>query len=194
MSGDDQLRQRMAYALSQIFVISLQDSNVGNEPRGGALPRHAGRQGLANYRELIEAVSLQPMMGTCRPASATAKLPIRAPVRPDENYAREVMQLFSIGLVELNDDGLVKQAGGVPKDPTAPADIAGPAKVFTGWSWACADLSNTCFGSGALGGVSDPERSTKPMVGYPQYHAMEEKSFSAPPSPRRHGCRSGMPA
>ena len=116
------------------------------------------------------------MMGTYLTSIRNRKADPRTGRVPDENYAREVMQLFSIGLVELNDDGSVKQAGGVPKETYGPADIAG-AKVFTGWSWACADLSNTCFGSGALGGVSDPERSTKPMVGYPQYHAMEEKSF-----------------
>ncbi|WP_395692679.1 DUF1800 family protein [Piscinibacter sp.] len=178
VSGDDQLRQRMAYALSQIFVISLQDGNVGNEPRAVAhYLDMLGDKGLANYRELIEAVSLHPMMGTYLTSIRNRKADPRTGRVPDENYAREVMQLFSIGLVELNDDGSVKQAGGVPKETYGPADIAGLAKVFTGWSWACADLSNTCFGSGALGGVSDPERSTKPMVGYPQYHAMEEKSF-----------------
>ncbi len=178
VSGDDQLRQRMAYALSQIFVISLQDGNVGNEPRAVAhYLDMLGDKGLANYRELIEAVSLHPMMGTYLTSIRNRKADPRTGRVPDENYAREVMQLFSIGLVELNDDGSVKQANGAPKETYGPADIAGLAKVFTGWSWACADLSNTCFGSGALGGVSDPERSTKPMVGYPQYHAMEEKSF-----------------
>ncbi|MBS0443009.1 MAG: DUF1800 family protein, partial [Proteobacteria bacterium] len=152
--------------------------NVGNEPRAVAhYLDMLGDKGLANYRELIEAVSLHPMMGTYLTSIRNRKADPRTGRVPDENYAREVMQLFSIGLVELNDDGSVKQAGGVPKETYGPADIAGLAKVFTGWSWACADLSNTCFGSGALGGVSDPERSTKPMVGYPQYHAMEEKSF-----------------
>ncbi len=178
LTGDDQLRQRMAFALSQVFVISLQDGTVGNEPRAVAQYLDMlGDKGLANYRELIESVSLHPLMGTYLTSIRNRKADPRTGRVPDENYAREVMQLFTIGLVELNDDGTPKQVNGAAKETYGPSDIAGLAKVFTGWSWACADLSNTCFGNGALGGVSDPERWTKPMVGYPQYHATEEKSF-----------------
>ena len=179
VSGDDQLRQRMAYALSQIFVISLQDGNVGNEPRAVAhYLDMLGDKGLANYRELIEAVSLHPMMGTYLTSIRNRKADPRTGRVPDENYAREVMQLFSIGLVELNDDGSVKQANGAPKETYGPADIAGLAKVFTGFSWACPDWpDNSCFSNGSLNGVSDPDRWIKPMVGYPQFHATEEKTF-----------------
>lgn len=178
LTGEDQLRQRLAFALSQIFVISLADGNVGNQPRAVAhYLDMLGEKGTATYRELLEAVSLHPMMGTYLTSIRNRKADTRTGRVPDENYAREVMQLFAIGLVELNDDGSVKQANGAAKETYGPADIAGLAKVFTGWSWACGDLSNTCFNSGALGGVSDPERWTKAMVGYPQYHATEEKSF-----------------
>lgn len=178
LTADDQLRQRTAFALSQIFVISLQDGGVGDQPRAVAhYMDMLGQQGFGNYRSLLESVSLHPMMGTYLTSIRNRKADPRTGRVPDENYAREVMQLFSIGLQQLNADGSVRQSGGVPMETYSPTDIAGLARVFTGWSWACADLSNTCFGSGSIGGVSDPERWTKPMVGYPQYHATEEKSF-----------------
>lgn len=178
LTGEDQLRQRTTFALSQIFVISLQDGGVGDQPRAVAhYLDMLGERGFGNYRDLLQSVSLHPMMGTYLTSMRNRKADPRTGRVPDENYAREVMQLFSIGLQQLNADGSVKQSGGVPLETYGPADIAGLAKVFTGWSWACADLSNTCFGSGSLGGVTDPERWTKPMVGYPQYHATEEKNF-----------------
>lgn len=178
LTGQDQLRQRTAFALSQIFVISLQDGTVGDQPRAVAhYLDMLGDKGFGNYRELLESVSLHPLMGAYLTSIRNRKADPRTGRVPDENYAREVMQLFSIGLVQLNADGSVKQSGGVPLETYGPADIAGLARVFTGWSWACADLSNGCFSNGSLGGVSDPERWTKPMVGYPQYHATEEKSF-----------------
>ena len=104
---------------------------------------------------------------------------MRAPGRvPDENYAREVMQLFSIGLVELNPDGSARASGGKPLETYGQADIAGLAKVFTGWSWDCPEWpDNSCFFGGSANGNSDPDRSFKNMVGYPQYHAKEEKTF-----------------
>jgi uncharacterized protein (DUF1800 family) len=98
---------------------------------------------------------------------------------PDENYAREVMQLFSIGLVELNEDGSARTgAGGGAIETYGPADISGLARVFTGFSWACPDWpDNNCFFSGSNGGLSDPDRAFKPMLGYPQYHSTEVKAF-----------------
>ena len=178
VAGDDQLRQRMAFALSQIFVISLQDSGVSGQPRAVAhYLDMLGEKGLGNYRDLLESVSLHPMMGTYLTSMRNRKADPRTGRVPDENYAREVMQLFSIGLQELNPDGTPKAVNGAPKETYGPADIAGLAKVFTGWSWACGDLSNGCFSNGSVNNVSDPERWTKPMVGYPQYHATEEKNF-----------------
>ena len=118
------------------------------------------------------------MMGTYLTSLRNRKADPRTGRVPDENYAREVMQLFSIGLQQLNADGSVKQANGVALETYTPADIAGLAKVFTGCSWACPDWpDNSCFSNGSLGGVSDPDRWIKPMVGYPQHHSTEEKVF-----------------
>ena len=179
VSGDDQLRQRVAFALSQIFVISLQDGGVADNPRAVAdymdmLARH----GFGNYRELLESVSLHPMMGTYLTSLRNRKADPRTGRVPDENYAREVMQLFSIGLHELNADGSTRRNGTVPIDTYAPADIAGLARVFTGWSWDCpAYPANSCFYSGSSNSVSDPDRGFKPMRGYPNFHSTEAKTF-----------------
>jgi uncharacterized protein (DUF1800 family) len=179
LSGDDQLRQRMAYALSQIFVVSMQDDNVGNNPRAvAAWLDMLGDKGLGRYRDLLEAVSLHPLMGQYLSHLRNQKANERTGRVPDENYAREVMQLFSIGLVALNPNGTVRSEGGKPVETYGPADIAGMAKVFTGWSWACPQWpDNGCFFGGSADGASDPDRSFKSMLGYPQYHAIDEKRF-----------------
>ncbi|HET9823459.1 MAG TPA: DUF1800 domain-containing protein [Burkholderiaceae bacterium] len=179
VSGEDQLRQRVAYALSQIMVISMQDNAVGDNPRAvAAYLDTLADKGLGNYRDLLEAVSLHPMMGVYLSHLRNQKADPRTGRVPDENFAREVMQLFSIGLHELAPDGSVRLANGVPVETYGPADIGGLARVFTGWSWACPDWpDNACFTSGAVGGVSDPDRAFKPLMGYPQFHATEAKAF-----------------
>ena len=178
-TGQDQLRQRVAYALSQLMVISMQDGTVGDNPRAAAAYLDLlADKGLGNYRDLLEGVSLHPLMGVYLSHLRNQKAdPVSGRV-PDENYSREVMQLFSIGLHELNADGSARLVGGSPVDTYAPADISGLARVFTGWSWDCpAYPVNSCFTSGSSGGVSDPDRYFKPMRGYAQYHSTEIKTF-----------------
>ncbi|MFZ6773668.1 DUF1800 family protein [Undibacterium sp. SXout7W] len=172
INGDDQLRQRLAFALSQIFVISFQDSTVNNYPRGVAsyydvLETNA----FGNYRNLLEAVTLHPMMGIYLTSLRNQKE--SATQVPDENYAREVMQLFSIGLYQLNQDGSYVLNNGKPVETYSSADIAGLAKVFTGWSWAGPDKSDTRF----FGGNPDANRDWTPMQSYPKYHSTSEKTF-----------------
>ncbi len=179
VTGEDQLRQRVVWALSQIFVISMVDDAVRSNPRAvAAWLDMLGEQGLGNYRELLESVSRHPMMGTYLSHLRNQKANARTGRVPDENYAREVMQLFSIGLVELNDDGSPRLAGGNPLETYDGTDISSMAQVFTGWSWACPDApDNGCFQQGSVDGVSDPDRGFKPMVAYPQYHSTDEKRF-----------------
>jgi uncharacterized protein (DUF1800 family) len=179
LSGNDQLRQRVAYALSQIMVISMQDGTVGDNPRAvAAWLDMLGEKGFGNYRDLLESVSLHPMMGVYLSHLRNQKADPRTGRVPDENYAREVMQLFSIGLIELNQDGSQRSSAGMLLETYTPADISGLAKVFTGWSWSCPDWpANGCFFSGAVNGVSDPDRAFKPMQGYAQYHSTESKAF-----------------
>ena len=108
ITAEDQLRQRVAFALSEILVIS-EKSALGEETYGIAnyydiLVNHA----FGNYRELLEQVTLSPMMGIYLSMLGNEKPDLERNIRPDENYARELMQLFSIGLVELNLDGTNK--------------------------------------------------------------------------------------
>jgi uncharacterized protein (DUF1800 family) len=169
--GDDQLRQRMAFALSQIFVISLTDPVV--DARGaGSYYDMLERNALGNYRTLLDDVTLHPMMGRYLTFLANRKEDTSR--TPDENYAREVMQLMTIGLVELNPDGTARLDGGGQPIPTyTSADIAGLAKVFTGISWCHPTPTNNTFG----GGGADPNRSVTPMIFYPTFHSTSEKAF-----------------
>ncbi len=180
IGGPDQLRQRWMFALSQIFVISMADDAVSNNPRAvAAWLDMLGDQGLGNYRDFLESVSRHPMMGIYLSHLRNQKADARTGRVPDENYAREVMQLFSIGLMTLNEDGSPQSGtGGVAPDTYTPADISGIARVFTGWSWACPDWpDNSCFFGGSNNGNSDPDRSFKPLLGYAQYHSTEAKTF-----------------
>ncbi|MDJ0750849.1 MAG: DUF1800 domain-containing protein [Woeseiaceae bacterium] len=138
LNGDDQLRQRVAFALSEVMVVSqlgaLQDRPFAVADYYDMLARNA----FGNYRDLIEEVTLHPAMGVYLSMLGNEKPdPVRN-IRPDENYARELMQLFSIGLVELNIDGTL-QRDPVTNEPIPTYDqsiIEGFAHVFTGWTWA----------------------------------------------------------
>ena len=137
LHGDDQLRQRVAFALSEIMVVS-QLGALGNQPY--ALADYydvLARNAFGNYRDLIEEITLHPAMGVYLSMLGNEKPNPALNIRPDENYARELMQLFSIGLVELNIDGSQKLDGNNQPIPTYDQSIIeGFAHVFTGWTWA----------------------------------------------------------
>ncbi len=172
IEGEDQLRQRVVYALSQIFVISLQESEIGDHPiLAASYLDMLGEQAFGNFRTMLEAVSLHPAMGIYLSSLHNQKE--SATRAPDENYGREVMQLMSIGLFELNPDGSQKLVNGAPVETYSSADISGMAKVFTGWSWAGPDRSANRF----VGDFENPEREWQLMQGYPQYHSTSIKNF-----------------
>ena len=182
LSGEDQLRQRVAYALSQIMVISMQDSTVGDNGEAvSAWIDMLGQKGLGRYRDLLESVATHPLMGAYLSHLKNRKADPRTGRVPDENFAREVMQLFSIGLHELNADGTRKtNNNGAPIETYDDKDIAGLAKVFTGWSWQCADWTdNSCFYSGRPEGDTSSAKPDwySPMMGYPQYYSEDSKAF-----------------
>ncbi len=175
VTGEDQLRQRLVFAMSQIWVVSLTDSTVANTPRGGAgYLDMLGTNAFGNFRTLLQDVSLHPMMGIYLSHLRNQKEdPARGRV-PDENYAREVMQLFTIGLSELNPDGTVKlDSRNEPIDTYSNDDVTGLAKVFTGWSWAGPDKSDSRFSGGSVA----PDREILPMQSYPKFHSVTEKRF-----------------
>lgn len=139
VSADDQLRQRMAFALSQILVYS--DAADSDQPTRGFYQDILIRNAFGNYRQLLEDVTYSPAMGQWLTYLANRKGDPDKGRMPDENYAREILQLFSIGLVELNMDGSAKlDAQGQQIETYSNADIEGLARVFTGLSWAGGDF------------------------------------------------------
>jgi len=137
LNAPDQLRQRIAFALSQILVISDQNGDLFNQPVAVALYydillRHA----FGNYRELLEEVTLTPVMGLYLSMFRSTRDEALG-IEPDENYAREIMQLFSIGLVELDQDGSVRtDTQGEPLPTYTQPQIVATAEAFSGWNFA----------------------------------------------------------
>ncbi len=135
MTGDDLLRQRVATVMSEIYVIS--DDVLENQVEG--MPNYYDMllsQAFGNWRDLIADVSLHPMMGLYLSHMKNQKPVPEENQYPDENYAREIMQLFSIGLFELNQDGSRKKDSSNEDIPSYDIkDITAMARVFTGWSW-----------------------------------------------------------
>lgn len=137
LAAPDQLRQRMAFALSEIFVVSdigtLEGSHEGITNYYDLLAKNA----FGNFRTLIEEITLSPIMGQYLSMVRNQKPNPDTGAEPDENYAREVMQLFSIGLSMLNTDGSLQlDANGMPIPTYTQDDIIGLAHVFTGWGYA----------------------------------------------------------
>lgn len=168
-----QLRERVKFALSEIFVISLVDANV--DTRGaGAYYDMLGANAFGNFRTLLEQVTLHPMMGLYLTSLGNQKENPSTGRQPDENYAREIMQLMTLGVHQLNADGSAKTDGSGARIPAyTQEDISGLAKVFTGMSWYSPTPTNTTF----FGGNRDAEASIRPMIFYANYHSTSPKAF-----------------
>lgn len=172
-TGQAQLRERMKLALSEIFVVSMVDPGV--DARGAAAYYDMlGANAFGNFRTLLQQVSLHPMMGVYLTHLANQKEDPATGRNPDENYAREVMQLMTIGVNRLNPDGTVVTDGSdAPIPAYTPADISGLARVFTGMSWySPAPTNNTFFGRNR-----DPDASVRSMIFYPAFHSTSAKTF-----------------
>ena len=171
LHGEDQLRQRIAFALSQLMVVS---------ERGGFFDDFEGilryydmlvEHSFGNYRELLEDVTLSPIMGMYLSMRGNEKPNLARNIRPDENFAREVMQLFSIGLVELNMDGSTKLDANGQSIATYDQDtIQAYAKVFTGWNFAGLDENNWYA-------WWENYNTDSPMVAVEVYHDKSEKQL-----------------
>ncbi len=136
MTGRDQLRQRVAFALSQIFVVSGTEIShaAGMASYQNLLLDHA----FGNYRELLEAVTLHPVMGRYLDMANNA-VP-RYERQANENYARECLQLFSIGIERLNPDGSIRvDAAGAAIPAYDQGVVDALARAFTGWTYAPRD-------------------------------------------------------
>lgn len=168
----DPLRQRVAFALSQIFVISDRMERLAVEPRGMAhFYDKLLENSFGNFETLLKDVSLHPAMANYLSHLANRKANPTTNTFPDENYAREIMQLFSIGLWMLNPDGTRILDGGQPVPTYSNANITEFARVFTGLSYGALTTGQTVT-FGAYDGDF-----TVPMKGWDAEHDLGPKTL-----------------
>jgi len=131
MTAPDQLRQRVAFALGQTLVVSANKNIYGNEiaPWVQLLSKYA----FSNYRTLLREMTLSPAMGKYLDLANSQKT--TGMTSPNENYPRELLQLFTVGLWELKMNGTLKTAGGVPIPTYTQASIKEVARALTGWTY-----------------------------------------------------------
>jgi uncharacterized protein (DUF1800 family) len=153
----------VAFAWSEIMVVS-QVGALGNLPYAVASYNDLlATQGLGNFRDLVEAVTLHPAMGVYLSMLGNQRPNASGTIRPDENYARELMQLFTIGLVELELDGTVRlDATGQPIPTYTQPIIEGFAHAYTGWTYAGAPSLTQARPTAA--------NQVVPMQLYPNFH------------------------
>lgn len=167
IGGSDQLRQRVVFALSQIIVVS--DRNMSFS---AALPMAQYMDVLSlnafgNYRDILKEVTYTPAMADFLTYLRNRKPDPASGRMPDENYARELMQLFSIGLVELLPNGDIKLGpNGREIETYTNDDVVGLARVFTGMS-----MIGPSFWE------ASPEGTYSRLTFYPEFHTLEEKEF-----------------
>ena len=175
LSGPDQLRGRVSFALGQIMVIS----NIAPDLRPYAMSSYLdmlNRNAFGNYRTLLKEVTLHPAMGYYLNMLKSEKDDPTQGSHPNENYAREVLQLFSIGLVELNPDGSARLGSdGKPIPTYGEAEVKGFAKAFSGWTFASQDPSKPS--QFHKGDENLDSNWTTPMRAFASKHSPEAKKL-----------------
>jgi uncharacterized protein (DUF1800 family) len=170
VAGPDQLRQRVAFALHEILVVSVTTGNLGEQPY--ALPAYYDllvNGAFGNFRQLLEEITLNPAMGRYLDMLRNDKANTSRTRLPNENYARELMQLFSIGLYRLNLDGsLTLDAAGFPIPTYGQDAILGTAAVCTGWTYYQAAPPYV---------FSPPANWRSPMVNVASRHSLDAKTI-----------------
>lgn len=165
IASNDPLRQRVALALSEIIVIGIGISGI--RFRQFALAYYwdiLEANAFGKYRDLLEHISKSPAMGAWLTFKGNRKASGNS--MPDENYAREIMQLFSIGVYDLHLDGTLKLTDGKPSETYTQDDVSQLARVFTGW-----DLDTSS-------GTNDTHDAViRPMVQIAKYHELGTKTF-----------------
>lgn len=167
-----QLRERMKFALSQIMVVSIADVRMDTRSAASYYDM-LGKHAFGNYRDLLEDVSLHPIMGVYLTHLGNQKEDPATGRNPDENYAREILQLMSIGVVMLENDGTPKLDKGVPIPSYTSSDVSNLAKVLTGFSWySPTPTVDTFFRENG-----DAEAQVRPMIAYNNFHSTSAKTF-----------------
>lgn len=176
MNGQDQLRQRVAFALAQVFVISgLKIQVDGMVPYLNLLSQNA----FANYKDVMKAVTLSPAMGLYLDMVNNDKPDPVLGTRPNENYGREFLQLFTIGTVMLNPDGSPQLDGGGKPIPTYDQiQIQQMARVLTGWTYPTRP--------GAAPAPHNPPYFTSPMIPVESLHDTDVKTVFGQTIPSGH--------
>jgi uncharacterized protein (DUF1800 family) len=169
-AGSDQLRQRVMFALNQIWVVS--NNKVGQPDFYVPYLRVLTSDAFGNYRNLMEDVTLNPAMGRYLDMVNNAKPDLANGIHANENYAREFMQLFTIGPNLLNPDGTPQIQNGAFVPTYAQADIQALARVFTGWTFP--NATTNCAQS-----FYNPWNGSGPMVACDGNHDMDPKTLFA---------------
>lgn len=194
ISGEDQLRQRMVFALSEIIVVSdfggeiLTDVPIAGGYYQDLLVEHA----FGNYRDLLEDITYSPAMAIYLTYLGNRKGDPDTGRVPDENYARELLQLFTVGVAALNPDGTLQtDSTGSSIELYDNSDITGLARVFTGLFF---EPSRFESGSGREFdiGTLDDAAWTEPLGVYPEIHSELEKSFLGTTIPAGTGPRESV--
>jgi len=161
LTGKDQLRQRVAWALAQIFVVSNQ--KIGDPSAFTLWMNMMQKDAFGNFSTLLNDVTLSPTMGRYLDMVGNDKPDPNSGTEPNENYAREVLQLFSIGLAQLNPDGSQQVDANNMPIPTYTQDtIIGFAHVFTGWAFPTKAGQTASFYNGEYYGG--------PMIPFDNHH------------------------
>lgn len=169
LTGPDTLRQRFTLALSEIIVVSIEGLVNGGGWKAfsaAAWLDMLEANAFGSLRTLLQKVSTSTAMGAYLTFRGNAKANAVTGALPDENYARELMQLFTIGLVQLNPDGTPTLVNGAQQETYGQDDISGLARVFTGWDL---DLAG--------GNTQTPDFHRRPMAQVASRHETGEKKF-----------------
>jgi uncharacterized protein (TIGR03437 family) len=170
LSGDDQLRQRAAFALAQILVVSAAKDTLYEQMV--SYQRLLGNLAFGSYRDLASAITLSPAMGDYLDMVNNEKANATAGTVANENYARELMQLFTVGLVQLDPLGnpiVVSGATAPEYDQSVVADFA---KVTTGWTY------GQTPGFGSL--WKNMPYYFSPMIPFDNHHDTTQKTLNLP--------------
>ncbi len=205
MSAPDAVRKRVALALSEIFVVSFGSSEFNW--RAHAFANYwdmLNRNAFGNFRQLLEDVTLHPAMGYYLNTKGNQKENTATGRVPDENYAREVMQLFTIGVHELDNFGVEKRYTSGPNageriESYDSDDVSNLARVFTGGDFDTSDgvRVNVLKDGGGVEGYTVESRdfARKPMALNASRHSTLEAYFlNTPTRPTIAAGTTGVPA
>lgn len=188
LRGNSAVRKRAALALSEFMVVSLNSVNIlWRSQAMGAYWDILNQHAFGNFRDLIEAITLNPAMGVFLNTRGNRKADERSGRVPDENYGREVMQLFSIGLYELNIDGTARlDSAGNPIETYDNDDVTEISKAFTGYDYDYTGIDYTTNPSNTSQQIEEPDYARQSMTADPSkwkrprtegFHSDAQKSF-----------------